>query len=383
MAATADDKREVQYFDSDFSFEDHALECNQQNQCDNNTSTKQLTENDEALLPQSQSNAWNAFHTNHSAGNFYKARRYLTKSFPCILQYFTKYTMQQQGNKDDDKEEDIHQRTAITQKNEERDDVRIILEIGCGSGSSCIPILKQCAEIEEFPTTIEEENGIDVQRILLACDSSSVAVDTTQRYIAKFIEKEKETADDNTKRKSSDILFDAFVSDPSLKDEEADTSFLQDVTAAYEKLMSKEDDQNDNNYMIEFEKGIAGIVVMVFVLSAVTPPRVDRFLEQVYQTTSPGGLVCFRDYGLYDMPMLRFDDNANVTCSTEMSDDQVFVRGEGTIARFFSIETTKRLFGLAGFETIECRYCTVFNNNRKTGQQLKRVFVHGVFKKPI
>ena len=379
MADTVDDNREVQYFDSDFSFEDHALECNQQKHCDNNTSTKQLTENDEALLPQSQSNAWNAFHTNHSAGNFYKARRYLTKSFPCILQYFTKYT-QPQGNKDDDQEEDIHQRTTITQKNEERDDVRIILEIGCGSGSSCIPIMKQCAEMEEF--SIEEENnGIDIQRILLACDSSSVAVDTTQRYIAKFIEKEMETADD-TKKKSSDILFDAFVSDPSLKDEEADSPFLRDVTAAYEKLMSKENDQQDNS-TVKFEKGIAGIVVMVFVLSAVTPPRVDRFLEQVYQTTSPGGLVCFRDYGLYDMPMLRFDDDANVTCSTEMSKDQVFVRGEGTIARFFSTETTKQLFELAGFETTECRYCTVFNNNRKTGQQLKRVFVHGVFKKPI
>jgi len=375
------DKREVQYFDSDFSFEDHALECSQQKQRDNNTSTKQLTENDEALLPQSQSNAWNAFHTNHSAGNFYKARRYLTKSFPCIQQYFTKYT-QPQGNNDDDQEEDIHQRTTITQKNEERDDVRIILEIGCGSGSSCIPIMKQCAEMEECSTAIEEENDIDIRRILLACDSSSVAVDTTKRYIAKFIEKEKETADDNTK-KSSDILFDAFVSDPSLKDEEVDTSFLQDVTAAYEKLMSKEGKQKDNNCIIKFEKGIAGIVVMVFVLSAVTPPRVDRFLEQVYETTIPGGLVCFRDYGLYDMPMLRFDDDANVTCSTEMSDDQVFVRGEGTIARFFSTETTKHLFESAGFETVECRYCTVFNNNRKTGQQLKRVFVHGIFKKPI
>ena len=381
MANILDDKKEVQYFDSDFSFEDHALEC-QQKQCDNNTSTK-LSENDEALLPQSQSDAWNAFHTNHSAGNFYKARRYLTKSFPCILQYFTKYTMQKQGNNDDgDQEEDVLQRTT-TQKNDDQEDVRIILEIGCGSGSSCIPILKQCAEMGDCSTVEEEENDIDILRILLACDSSSVAVDTTQRYIAKFIEKEKETADDNTKRESSDILFDAFVSDPSLKDEEADTSFLHDVTAAYEKLMSKENDQKYDKSTVKFEKGIAGIVVMVFVLSAVTPPRVDRFLEQVYQTTSPGGLVCFRDYDLYDMPMLRFDNDANVACSTDISEDKVFVRGEGTIARFFSTETTKQLFELAGFETIECRYCTVFNNNRKTGQQLKRVFVHGVFKKPI
>ena len=119
---------------------------------------------------------------------------------------------------------------------------------------------------------------------------------------------------------------------------------------------------------------------MVFVLSAVTPSRVERFLEQIYQTTKPGGKVCFRDYGLYDMPMLRFDSTAE--CKSD-GDDPVFVRGEGTIARFFSIESTRELFETAGFTPVELRYCTVFNNNRKTGQKLKRVFVHGVFEKPI
>ena len=80
------------------------------------------------------------------------------------------------------------------------------------------------------------------------------------------------------------------------------------------------------------------------------------------------------------MPMLRFDPSS--ACKSSTPDDPVFVRGEGTIARFFSVETARRLLEEAGFATLELRYCTVFNHNRKTGQRLKRVFVHGVFEKP-
>ena len=351
-------KNEVQYFDSDFSFEEHAAE--HQDQWSNNITgaqTTHLSENDDDLLPQSQSKFWDAFHTNHSAGNFYKPRRYLTKSFPCILNYFNTNTTTEQHYGDG------HQ------------DNRILLEIGCGSGSSCIPIIKQCSEVQSE----EENDGDSNKRILLACDSSSIAVDTTRRYIAKFVEKETESDTTEIDKvpccNDNRILFDAFVADPSLSSEETEVTFLHEVKTAYEQLISKDTHRN-----IMFEDGIAGIVLMIFVFSAVTPTRVNRFLQQVYQTTRPGGKVCFRDYGMFDMPMLRFD--ATAACQSE-SDDPVFLRGEGTIARFFSVETTKELFEHAGFTTLELRYCTVFNNNRKTGQKLKRVFVHGVFEKPI
>ena len=36
----------------------------------------------------------------------------------------------------------------------------------------------------------------------------------------------------------------------------------------------------------------------------------------------------------------------------------------------------------AGFHTEECEYVTVYNTNRKTGVQLRRVFVHALFRKP-
>ena len=53
----------------------------------------------------------------------------------------------------------------------------------------------------------------------------------------------------------------------------------------------------DINVDHDQEKGIASVVLLVFVLSAVAPSRVGRFLKQVYETTKPGGNVCFRDYG--------------------------------------------------------------------------------------
>jgi hypothetical protein len=41
----------------------------------------------------------------------------------------------------------------------------------------------------------------------------------------------------------------------------------------------------------------------------------------------------------------------------------------------------KVIFEEVGFVEEELRYATVFNDNRKTGERLKRAFVHAVFRK--
>ncbi|KAL9179550.1 hypothetical protein ACHAXT_008840 [Thalassiosira profunda] len=347
---------DVQYFDSDFSFEEHAAECAAQwEQCGRggggSAAASAEAETDDAcdgdgmaeedLLPNSQSKVWDEFHSNHSAGNFYKPRRYLTKCFPCILRYLS-----------DDRAE------LQTE--------RILLEIGCGSGSSCIPILKHCME------TICE--GGTRRVLLLACDSSPVAVETTRRYIEEKVLTDNEQSGGN----ETNLTFGAFVGDPGLTAEESDVSFLQKVKLAHDEHLIPHRPNNEVDH--KFEDGIAGIVMMVFVLSAVAPSRVPRFLEQIYQTTQPGGKVCLRDYALYDMPMLRFAPSA--ACKSDATGDPVFVRGEGTIARFFSVESVRELFEAAGFRVAELKYATVYNHNRKTGEEMKRVFVHGVLEKP-
>lgn len=35
-----------------------------------------------------------------------------------------------------------------------------------------------------------------------------------------------------------------------------------------------------------------------------------------------------------------------------------------------------------GFQAEECEYVCVYNTNRKTGVQLRRVFVHALFRRP-
>lgn len=268
---------DVQYFDSDFSFEEHAAECvaaqeRTSDGCDESSAGAiaaspqhaDCDRGEDLLLPRSQSKVWDAFHSHHSAGNFYKPRRYLIKSFPCILQYLSA---------NDDGGDNELQTNDSGDDNDGNDD-RILLEIGCGSGSSCIPIIKRCSEVKC------SGNG---KRILLACDASPVAVETTSRLIEKMMEKD------------SELSFGVFAADPGLCEDETDVPFLREVNSAYKKLALR--GSSDVDVQVAVDRGLVGIVLMVFVLSAVTPSRVGRFLEQVYEATKPSGRVCFRDYG--------------------------------------------------------------------------------------
>jgi len=57
-------------------------------------------------------------------------------------------------------------------------------------------------------------------------------------------------------------------------------------------------------------------------------------------------------------------------------------RGDGTLAYFFDLETISQLAVTSGFEVVECQYaCTILLNRKKEGRDMKRVFVHGVFRK--
>jgi hypothetical protein len=75
----------------------------------------------------------------------------------------------------------------------------------------------------------------------------------------------------------------------------------------------------------------ADTAVLVFALSAVAPPAMAAVLRLAHAATRVGGLLLFRDYGLYDMPMLRFAPEQRLA-------PHLFRREDGTLAYFFSIE---------------------------------------------
>ncbi len=237
------------------------------------------------------------------------------KSFPCILQYLLEETKYRNDDNDNELNHEI-----------EENGPKILLEIGCGSGSSCIPILRQYSEVmmmkQQRCSKIDNDAQQSKTRILLACDSSAVAVATTLRYINSMLRNEELDA---AHQPSTKFLFDAFVSDPSLTADDDDDNddyngenenssegspFTRDVKMACAKLISSQsgshadfDKQTTSSTEISGESfmlggdSIVGIVLLVFVLSAITPSRVYRFLENVFRITKPGGKVCFRDYG--------------------------------------------------------------------------------------
>ena len=349
----------VQYFDSDFSFDDHARECaadfehtlqialadsvhaTGSSDCDGDgdididTKSKRQVGH---LHPSVQSGCWDAFHSSHSHGNFFKSRRYITKCFPCLLD-----------------------QPSNTRR-------RVILEIGCGSGSSCVPVLQQL--MSQHP-----DCGDSPPFALLACDSSSVAVETTSRCVQEVTNATMHILPETLAQ-----CFNCFVADPSM---DSNVSLLERTKEAYREILS-----SDTAFVgADSGGGIADVILCVFVLSAVDPAHAETFVRQLYQTTKPGGTVAFRDYGVFDLPMMRFPPKA-YRSSAEFDFDgrspRLFCRGDGTLARFFHCETIQKLFEEAGFTEIEeLRYATVFNHNRKTKQKMKRVFVHGIFRKPV
>ena len=116
--------------------------------------------------------------------------------------------------------------------------------------------------------------------------------------------------------------------------------------------------------------------LLMFVLSAIHPKDHAAAVANVFATLKPGGLLCFRDYGLYDLAQLRAADEKVLT-------PRLHVRGDGTLAYYFSVDEVTGLLTAAGFEVQEAQYCTIRSVNRRKGVTLDRVWVHAKAVKPL
>ena len=295
----------------------------------------ELTSGSKGSTTEAQAGTWDDFHRQHKGGTFFKERRYLLAEFPCLAS--------------------AGRTTSV-------------LEIGCGSGSSCLPVLRA------NPTAA-----------VIACDFSAAAVECARRAVADADAQLCVAAADPPTPSFSE-RFCAFVCDPA----------VDDLAAATHRELAK--------------LGLSSLpprldaVLMVFVLSAVPLDDIPRFLASVFRALKPGGVVCFRDYGVYDLPMLRFPPDQRLG-------DRLYVRGDGTLAHFFTVEDVRRRFEEAGFvegagdceagtvgieqraaadaegrgeeEDAAVRYCCVHNENKRKGIVMRRVFVHGTWTKPL
>jgi len=188
-----------------------------------------------------------------------------------------------------------------------------ILEVGCGCGNTVFPLM--------------EENG---RPFYMACDFSPRAVE--------FVKK-----------------------NPNYNEKKC-KAFQCDIT---------KDDLLEN-----VEEQSVDIVSLFFVMSAIIPKQMDEVIKNVSKVVKPGGLIIFRDYGLYDHAMIRFAPGHKL-------DEHLYVRQDGTRSFFFSCDETKELFGSNGFEIEQNTYVFKRTVNVKEEKNVPRVFVQGKYRKKI
>ncbi|PQP93289.1 methyltransferase-like protein 6 [Prunus yedoensis var. nudiflora] len=279
---------------------------------------------DETHYAAAGSHAWNAFHHRHASGKFFKERRYLLEEFPELV-----------NCKENSK----------------------VLEVGCGNGSTVLPILRGNENI-----------------IVYACDCSNEA-----------LERVKETVYASNKV-SFEHRFHPFCCDFSvtafptwLACNPCQENIAQTQQVCFSDGRGKsEKNLNDSYSLSESRCCIGGVdfVTLIFTLSALPLQRMPESIKECFSVLEPGGLLFFRDYGLYDMSMLRFEMDKRVGF-------REYMRSDGTRSYFFCLDTVRNLFVGAGFTELELEYCCVKSVNRRNGKSMRRVWVHGKFQKPV
>lgn len=127
-------------------------------------------------------------------------------------------------------------------------------------------------------------------------------------------------------------------------------------------------------------------VCCLFVLSAVHPTEHARVAAAMYACLRDGGLLCFRDYGLYDLTQLRQPPANAVRLATDTDGasgvrHRCFRRPDGTLTYYFSVDDVTALFTAAGFAVREAEYATIRATNRRNGRVMDRCWVHAVVEK--
>ncbi|KAG5874741.1 hypothetical protein JTB14_011982 [Gonioctena quinquepunctata] len=118
----------------------------------------------------------------------------------------------------------------------------------------------------------------------------------------------------------------------------------------------------------EVERASVDIATLIFVLSAIHPDKFLNTLKNIHELLKPGGLLLFRDYGLYDMAQLRFKPGHKIA-------ENFYMRQDGTRSYYFSTECITTLLKDTGFDVIVNTYVHRRTVNKKENIDVPRIFI--------
>ncbi|XP_054430798.1 tRNA N(3)-methylcytidine methyltransferase METTL2A [Pteronotus mesoamericanus] len=190
-----------------------------------------------------------------------------------------------------------------------------IFEVGCGVGNTVFPIL---------------QTNNDPRLFVYCCDFSSTAIQLVQTNLAY---------------------------DPSRC-----FAFVHDLC------------DEDKNYPIPRDS--LDIIVLIFVLSAIIPDKMQKAIDRLSGLLKPGGMILLRDYGRHDMAQLRFKKGQ---CLSE----NFYVRGDGTRVYFFTQDELDTLFTTAGLEKVQNLVDRRLQVNRGKQLTMYRVWIQCKYRKPL
>ena len=136
----------------------------------------------------------------------------------------------------------------------------------------------------------------------------------------------------------------------------------------------------EGNSIVEASKGIIParhcirFASMIFVLSAFSSLEDMKMIlnTKVYELLEEGGYLFLRDYCMGDMAYHRFLETDTFT---KQVNDHCFVRGDGTLAFFFTAEMMRSLFDEDKFEVIYCEEMDKLVENRGEELSMNRKFI--------